>query len=195
MRPFVRLALLVLSLSIPAGVVRAQAAVAPPATQPAQLTAPDSVGRYRRGEMHDFGSRELGVSYQYRNPDDAATRLTLYLYGRDSVGRAASDADESRRQAVSFRASLDLYVQRGEYETYEIVDARPDSIETAAGVLPGAKVVASLRIKGRDYATYCIIYLVGDAIIKIRATVPVEQAETSDVVRFASDVVKAAVVK
>jgi hypothetical protein len=169
-------------------------ALATPASQPAQLRAPEQVAKYRRVGMYDYGTPALGVSYSYRNTASDGTTLTLYLYARDSAGRTMSVDDELARSVRTFKADLEGFRGRG-YDAYRILIERRDSVATTAGVLPGAIVKAELVIKGEQYQTYFYIYVIGDAFVKIRATVVSSKYDAGDIPSFVESVVRASVAR
>ena len=159
---------------------------------PPSLRAPEQVGRFTRGELHDFGSAEGGVAYQYSAAEDS-TRLTIYLYRRSAEERSATPADAIKGQSETFKQALDIERSRGTFEDYGIAFENKTSVETKSGELPGYEIVFALRRNGAVFVSMFFIYAVEDAFIKIRGTVPESRWEQTDIPSFARAFVAEAV--
>jgi hypothetical protein len=96
-----------LALTLFASIASAQG---PISSLPPGLTAPERVLNFARGGMRDFGTRELGVSWQY---GEGATRLTTFLYARDSVWRGRPAQEALDEEVSRFKQALDIEKGRG----------------------------------------------------------------------------------
>jgi len=170
-----------------------QGTVATPSL-PSGLKAPERVLSYTRGEVKDFGTRELGVSYQY---GEGATRLTTFLYARDSVWRGRP-ADEALNEEVSrFKQALEIEKSRGRYEQYTIAVDHRDSVSVTVDgstrFMPGHMMAVPYRSQGAIYVSFFYVYASGDNWVKIRGTVPQALWQQTTIPLFAPEFARQAV--
>ena len=80
-------------------------------------------------------------------------------------------------------------------QAYEVALEEPDSVPLGPGraAVPGRRVAVAVRARGRPLLSWFMLYAVGDGFIKVRATVPAEGFERSDVTEFARALVRQAV--
>ena len=171
----------------------AQGPVATPSL-PSGLKAPERVLTYTRGDIKDFGTRELGVSYQY---GEGPTRLTTFLYTRDSLWRGRP-VDEALSEEVSrFKQALEIEKSRGRYEQYTIAIDHRDSVSVtmdgSTKFLPGHMMAVPYRSQGAIYVSFFYLYAVGDNWVKIRGTVPQSLWQETTIPLFAPEFARQAV--
>lgn len=157
---------------------------------PADLVAPQRVGRYTRGKGQDFGSAQGGVAYQYGN---VSTSLTVYFFARDSESRALSAAEALRRKAEQFKAVLEIERQRGRWDAYRIAFDRPDSVQLEHSYLPGHVIGFAIK-RGTDVkASFYYVYAFGEEWIEVRGTVVHGDWKQTDIPVFAHQIAAMAV--
>jgi hypothetical protein len=103
--------------------------------QPANLNAPVQVGRFTRGEFHDFGSKAAGVAYRYSTGD--STDVTVYLYEKDPKTRAIGAEAAIRDQVQLFTRALEVEKGQGMLGDYRIAFTEPDSVASGSHTIRG----------------------------------------------------------
>ena len=176
--------LLSMTLALPA-VAQKQAATSPAlkTNQPPNLTAPTRVGRYTRGEFHDFGTKARGVGYRYSAGD--STDLTVFLYQREPKAKALSAEDAIRDQVQLFTRALEIEKAQGMLGDYEMAFTEPDSVAFGARTIPGWQLGYVFRRGDRLYLSVLLLFATGDSFVKVRATIPQSEVERSDIPSFA----------
>ena len=152
-------------------------------------------GRYLRGQAHDYGNATLGVAYPYDSPLGArdSSFATLYLYRRDSDERGLSSDSVLAIEAAAFKESLAMMSQRGDYDDYHITAEGRDSVSMKNGwKIPGYRVAYTYRRKSVPAISFLYIYVVDDALLKVRATAAASKEKTTDLPDFVHDVVEQA---
>lgn len=148
-----------------------------------------------RGERTDFGSPTGGVGYVFAAPEDSGrTRVNAFFYEREPERRGQPAAEALASGAGTFRQALEVERQRGMVQAYEVALEEPDSVALggARGAVPGRRIAVAMRRGGRAFLSWFFLYAVGDGFVKVRATVPAEAWERSDVTDFAHALVQAA---
>lgn len=183
-------ALVGLALLLSSTMAAAQTPVATPNLPPG-LTAPERVLTYTRGEVRDFGTRELGVSYQY---GQGATRLTTFLYARDSVWRGRPVQEALAEEVSRFKQAIEIEKSRGRYEQYTIAVDHHDSvsvtIDGATKFIPAHVIAVPYRSQGAIFVSFFYLYAFGDYWLKIRGTVPQALWQETTIPLFAPEFVR-----
>ena len=162
------------------------------ANVPKGFSAPAHVGRYARTEAHDYGNPEMGVAYQYRidtGPNDSSY-ATFYLYQREAEQRDWP-VDSVLASAVAvFKAGLEVLRRRGDYDDYRLVFEERDSV-TAEGLskIPGFRVGYVYRRGPLTFVSFYNLFVAGNALLKVRGTVPGSHFAKTDLQSFAHAVV------
>ena len=154
---------------------------------PAGLTVPARILHYARSAAKDFGSPEGGVAYQY---GDSVTRLTVYLYARDSTWRGRPAREALQQEVQLFKQALEIERTRGAYEAYQIAFDEPDSIPlvtAGSAFAPGRQVAVALRRQRTIYVSLYYVYAIGNAFVKVRGTVPQARWQQTDIPLFARE--------
>jgi len=157
------------------------------------LPVPERVGRYVRGERTDFGSPTGGVGYVFAAPEDSGrTRVNAYVYEREPERRDEPAAEALAGVAATFRQALEVERARGMVQAYQVALEAPDSVALGGGraAVPGRRVAVAMRLRGRAFLSWFLLYAVGDGFVKVRATIPAEGFERSDVEAFAHELVR-----
>ena len=150
-------------------------------------------GRYLRGQAHDYGNATLGVAYPYDSPlgPRDSSFATLYLYRRDSDERGLSSDSVLAIEATAFKESLAMMSQRGDYDDYHITAEGRDSVSMKNGwKIPGYRVAYTYRRKSVPAISFFYLYVVDDALLKVRATAAASKERTTDLPDFVHDVVE-----
>jgi hypothetical protein len=161
---------------------------------PKGLHAPGRIGRYVRGDVHDYGTTDLGAAIQYK-PDRGrdSSYATLYLYARNSEEIGWSGDSVASYLGHAFKDALEVQVSRGIYDRYSVVFEGRDSITTGTTVYPGYYVTYVFRRNDAVAVSFLYLYVVDQALVKIRGTVPSEHWEETDLPSFAHDIAIAAI--
>ena len=134
--------------------------------QPAAVPRiPDSVGAVVRIQTHTYPDTRLGALHRYRDGD---FRPDVYVYSKTGWG-------DPQSQARSFMPTLDVYQQRGEYDSYQVVLTRSINLDIGGRVLTGHETVLKLN-KGntvRD-SYFAVVSLPTDEYVKFRITRPAD---------------------
>jgi hypothetical protein len=126
------------------------------------------------------------VAYRFTN--GSRTRVTVFVYPVPADVRVSeSPQDWVTREGEKFPQTFPMGVERGWYEDYRLAFARPDPLTVDTLVIPGYVVAAATRARGEVRVELEYLYLVRDTFTKVRATVPEQGWERTDVPVFAKD--------
>ena len=182
-----------ISLGLAARPLRAQSDTTAPSV-PKGLHAPARVGRYVRGDVHDYGTPDLGAAIQY-TPDRGrdSSYATLYLYARNAEEHGWSGDSVASYLGHAFKDALEVQVSRGIYDRYSVVFEGRDSITVGNTTYPGYYVTYVFRRNDAVAVSFLYLYVVDQALVKVRGTVPSAHWEETDLNIFAHDIAIAAV--
>jgi hypothetical protein len=111
----------------------------------------------------------------------------VFLYPADSAAAVREPQQVVEQEGQLFLESLPIGVQRGWYDSYSIAFSEPDSLDVDGRLLVGRSTAAATKGAGRITVQLQYLYLLGTRFVKVRASVPAEGWQNTDVPRFAHE--------
>lgn len=148
---------------------------------------PSSVGTFRLGETQRFPQAELGTLYRYRN--DSQLRPDVYVYPVIK-GEAGVGTNPAHDEALNFESVLRAQQAQRAFDSFEIIAHRALEYDAGTAKLPGWQVVARLRRGNQAMDSHLHVYMIGDQLLKVRATFPQGSVAPADVEAFVSALLK-----
>jgi hypothetical protein len=153
------------------------ATVVPVATT---ITMPAHVGRYSLGETRVFDDPSQGTVYRYSAGD--RTRISVFVYPISADIRVGDDPQAwVTKEGEKFAATFPIGVQRGWYEDFKAAYAGAAPLDTAGKKIPGFSAAVAARERGEVVIEMEYLYLVRGQLLKVRASVPGDAWEQTDV--------------
>ena len=146
---------------------------------------PASVRSYRLTESYPIEGYPQHRGFRYT--DESPTRVSVFVYPADSAAAVAEPRHAVAQEGPLFSESLPIGVQRGRYDTYNIAFSHADSLEVDGQLVFGHVTAAPTKRAGRVSVEFQYLYLVGTRFVKVRASVPAEGWQNTDVPLFAQE--------
>lgn len=144
---------------------------------------PDSVRSYRLTESYPVEGYAQHRGFRYT--DGSPTRVSVFVYPADSAAALAEPRRVVAHEGPLFSESLPIGVQRGRYDAYNIAFSHADSLEVDGRLVFGHVTAAPTKRAGRVIVEFQYLYLVGTQFVKVRASVPAEGWQNTDIPLFA----------
>lgn len=161
-----------------------------PTPAPARVRIPAEVRGYLLSASEPVQGAPAESLYRFTPPGGVRTTVTVFVYDIPADVRGTDTRqDWVDREGRKFGAVMDLLRSRGRYDAVQMGVVRPDPIDRGGRTIPGFVSVAVTRSQGRVVVEMEHIYLVGDQLVKIRASVPQAEFQASDVRPFGHDLV------
>jgi hypothetical protein len=184
---------------IPVALILASAACGPkPQTAPAPTLPTDAartsripaqLGRYRLTNRHAVEGAPNDSAYRYT--DGSETRVTVFVYAIPVDVQVGADSQSwTPREGMKFEEVQPLLVQRGMIGAYEVAFANTGEITAANRKITEHATAIAVRSRGQVAVDFQYIYLVAGRFLKIRATVPSDGWEKTDVPTFAREMAR-----
>jgi hypothetical protein len=145
---------------------------------------PSKVRAYDLKESNPIRGDPEGTMLRYS--DGSATRVSVFFYLADSTP-APDPRTLVAQTGESFLESLPIGVQRGWYDSYTTAFSDPDSVLVGDRLLVGNATAAATKKGGSMHVELQYVYLIGPRLVKVRASVPAEGWERTDIPRFARE--------
>lgn len=177
-RPFIRSLrrrLFLLPLLVAAVNLRAQ-----------EVQVPAKVGPFVMVDSSRYEQAALGIMYTYRNAEERVVG-NAYVYPVDPKWMGLAPGERVAREVETFRASLEVGVERGWYSAFNIPVDTARAWDTADGERPGHLAVAALRRDDGVHVSFMHLVMIGDQFVKTRLTMPVDQWRESMAPNFGPD--------
>lgn len=162
----------------PAATTPAAAATAGPPVMPMQ------VGNWRLSRRMPPTPPSVDTNYRFT---DGTQALSVFVYAippdvvRGTDAQVWVDAEAAKLPQV-FQAG----VQRGYYRDIQLESSKPEPLRAGAALLPGHVTAAqSHNAQGQLNSEVQYLYVVRGMFLKVRATIPGDNWEASDVPNFA----------
>ena len=146
---------------------------------------PSTVRAYALKESNPVRGDSMATMFRYS--DGSATRVSVFFYLADSVAPAADARALVAQTGQSFLETLPIGVQRGWYDSYTTAFSDPDSVTVDGRLLLGNATAAATKKDGSVHVELQYVYLIGPRLLKVRASVPAEGWEKTDIPRFARE--------
>jgi hypothetical protein len=169
----------------------APAAAAPPAAalMPAKDAAmPEQVGSYRLTERAAVSGFPMDSLYRFR--DSSRINLSVIRYAGTDQPRLAADSQTVAAEGAKFAAVQQLLVERGAIQSFEVAFAGTSMISLGGVRIPEHATAVAVRSRGRVGVELQYLYVVGGKFLKVRASLPEDGWQSSDVPRFAREVAR-----
>jgi len=165
------------------------ASVPVPATGSTPGRIPAQIGRYRltrRDGVNGFPNDSA-----YRFSDGSATRVTALIYSIPPDVQVGPDSQSwTMREGEKFQEVQPLLVRRGAIEAFSVAFANSGEIKVENHSIPEHATAIAVRSRGNVTVDFQYLYLVDGRFLKVRATVPSEGWERTDVPVFARDLAR-----
>ena len=151
---------------------------------------PDEIGAFKLTERTTV--RGLPSDSLYRFRDGSPTILTVIIYDVGSDVRADPDSQKwTMREGEKFKAVQDIRVSRGQIRAYQL--ALSDTTRFSAGgqKLLEHAIVTPIRFPNGTIAVDMqYLYLISGKFVKVRATLPEQGWQQTQVPSFARDLAR-----
>ena len=171
-----------------------RSSTAPSASAPTAIDAnvlgfvlPTTVRSYRLTESYPIEGHPQDRGFRYT--DGSATRVSVFVYPADSAAAIAEPRKVVAQEGPLFSESLPIGVRRGWYDAYNIAFAHADSLDVAGQLVFGHVTAAPTKRAGRVNVEFQYLYLVGTRFVKVRASVPAEGWQNTDIPLFAQELI------
>jgi hypothetical protein len=166
---------------------------APAPTQPPRPSTanriPTQLGRYKLTRRDAVEGAPNDSAYRYT--DGSATRVTVFVYAIPIDVQVGADSQSwTPREGEKFEEVQPLLVQRGMIGAYEVAFANTGEITAANRRITEHATAIAVRTHGQVAVDFQYVYLVAGRFLKIRATVPSDGWEKTDVPIFARDLAR-----
>ena len=179
---------------IPVALVLASAACGPnvqsapapalPASSSRASRIPVELGRYKLTRREGIEGEPNDSAYHYS--DGSRTRVTVFVYGIPVDVQVGADSQSwTPREGKKFEEVQPLLVQRGMIGAYELAFANTGEITAANRKITEHATAIAVRSRGQVAVDFQYLYLVAGRFLKVRATVPSDGWEKTDVPTFA----------
>lgn len=166
---------------------------APTPTLPANPThtnrIPAQLGRYRLARRVGIEGAPNDSAYHYS--DGSPTRVTVFVYQIPVDVQVGADSQSwTPREGEKFEEVQPLLVKNGMIGAYEVAFANTGEITAANRKITEHSTAIAVRSHGQVAVDFQYLYLVDGHFVKIRATVPSDGWEKTDVPAFARDMAR-----
>lgn len=193
-----RLSVVILRLPIPAALILACAACSPkpqtaPGPTPLRSTStnrlPAQLGRYQLTRREGIEGFSNDSAYHYS--DGSQARVTVFVYSIPIDVQMGTDSQSwTPREGKKFTDLQPLLVQRGTIGAYAVAFANTGELIAANRKITEHATAIAVRSRGQVAVEFQYIYLVAGRFLKIRATVPSDGWEKTDVPTFSRDMAR-----
>jgi hypothetical protein len=166
---------------------------APTPTLPVNPTStsriPTQLGRYRLARRDGVEGAPADSAYRYS--DGSPTRVTVFVYQIPIDVQVGADSQSwTQREGEKFEEVQPLLVQHGMIGAYEVAFANTGEITAANRKVTEHATAIAVRSHGQVAVDFQYLYLVAGRFLKIRATVPSDGWEKTDVPVFAREMAR-----
>ena len=150
---------------------------------------PAQLGRYRLTRRDGVEGAPNDSAYRYT--DGSQTRVTVFVYAIPVDVQVGADSQSwTPREGRKFEAVQPLLVQRGMIGAYEVAFANTGEITAANRKITEHATAIAVRTRGQVAVDFQYLYLVAGHFLKVRATVPSDGWEKTDVPTFAREMAR-----
>ena len=160
-----------------------------PVSAAATSHVPSQVGRYRVTSRE--GVEGFPNDSAFRFSDGSATRVTVFVYAISPDVQVGPDSQSwTVREGRKFQEVQPIRVQQGQIEAFNLAFANTGEITAANRRITESAMAIAVRLHGRVAVDFQYLYLVAGRFLKVRATVPSEGWERTDVPTFARELAR-----
>lgn len=149
------------------------------------LTFPTRVLRYALTETNAVEGHPQDKAFRYS--DGSRTRVSVFFYPTDSAGAVRDPRQAVANEGQLFEQSLPIGVQRGWYDSYRTAFSDPDSLTVDGRLVLGHTTGAATKRGAQVSVELQYLYLLGTRFLKVRASVPAQGWQNTDVPTFARE--------
>ena len=147
------------------------------------------VGRYRLTRREWIRGTSNDSAYHFT--DGSPTRVTVFLYAIPADVQVGPDSQSwTAREGKKFEQVQPLLVQQGVMDMYKVAFANSEEMTVGARKIVQHATAIAVRRRGGVAVDFQYLYLVAGQFLKIRATVPSEGWERTDVPTFAREMAR-----
>lgn len=149
---------------------------------------PADVRGFRLSSAEQLPGTPVESVYRYAPPTPSRARVSAFRYVvPDSVLGTLTRQEWADRESRSFGTVMAIMKQRGQYDTVEVAMMEPGPVVRDGMTVPGSFAVAGVRQRGVALFEFQFVYGVGDRFLKVRATMPAAELQTSGIREFAEE--------
>jgi len=169
--------------------VRTAPAPMHPADSSRTSRVPMQVGRYRLTRRDWIRGTQNDSAYHFT--DGSPARVTVFLYAIPADVQVGPDSQSwTAREGKKFEEVQPLLVQQGVMDMYRLAFANSEHITVGNRAIMEHATAIAVRRSGSVAVDFQYLYLVAGQFLKIRATVPSEGWERTDVPTFAREMAR-----
>lgn len=162
-----------LSALVAFAIVAACASPAPRPEEPARrqtvISIPLDIGKLKIGKSIEYADPRLGEMYSYAG--NMALQPDVFIYPNpflEGEVPVAFQQQSLERAVESFRHEINISVERGAYDSVEVIDVVDVSHDWKYGSAAGKRVSFTIIKDQYDFLSHAYFFSIGDRLLKVR---------------------------
>lgn len=148
---------------------------------------PEELGTFRLSETHRYPDPSAGTLYRFRNNSELRPDVYVYPVAAPPGGAPLNPA---REEGMNFGRVLTSQQRQRRFDSFEILEHGPLEHTVGSSVIPGWHSYAVLTRRGEKSDSHLHLFVIGDQMLKIRATYPQGSVQTAELDEFISALVR-----